>query len=73
MTTMPSNTSTEFAGIRNENEFYSHHYLSELFVGDIRKTVKRLERGGGRRPRKASASQAASGLEQEIPLVPEPV
>lgn len=23
-------------GISNENDFYSHHYLSEIFVGDIR-------------------------------------
>src|SRR5689334_30479 len=25
-----------FTGITNENEFYSHHYLSEVFRGDIR-------------------------------------
>lgn len=25
-----------FAGIANENEFYSHHYLAEVFKGDIR-------------------------------------
>src|SRR5574344_1813379 len=25
-----------FAGITNENEFYSHHYLSEVFKGDIK-------------------------------------
>ena len=30
-----------FAGIANENEFFSHHYLSELFEGDIKETVKR--------------------------------
>ncbi len=30
-----------FAGIHNENEFYSHHYLSEIFSGDIRATVDR--------------------------------
>ena len=22
-------------GIHNENEFYSHHYLAEIFAGDI--------------------------------------
>ena len=22
-------------GIRNENEFYRHHYLAEIFAGDI--------------------------------------
>ncbi|MFT3801173.1 MAG: class I SAM-dependent DNA methyltransferase [Burkholderiaceae bacterium] len=25
-----------FTGINNENEFYSHHYLAEVFKGDIR-------------------------------------
>ena len=34
-------TTTTFAGIHNENEFYSHHYLSEVFAGDIRETVER--------------------------------
>ena len=32
-----------FAGIHNENEFYSHHYLSEIFTGDIKETVKRWQ------------------------------
>ena len=32
-----------FAGIHNENEFYSHHYLSEIFTGDIQGTVKRWQ------------------------------
>ena len=31
-------TTATFAGIHNENEFYSHHYLSEVFAGDIRET-----------------------------------
>ena len=34
-------TATTFAGIHNENEFYSHHYLSEIFTGDIRDIVAR--------------------------------
>ena len=25
-----------FAGISNDNEFYSHHYLAEVFRGDIK-------------------------------------
>ncbi|MBV2180719.1 MAG: class I SAM-dependent DNA methyltransferase [Castellaniella sp.] len=28
-----------FAGITNENEFYSHHYLAEVFKGDIKNTL----------------------------------
>ena len=38
---MPDHGPAIFAGIANENEFFSHHYLSELFAGDIRETVKR--------------------------------
>ena len=36
-----ADTATTFAGIHNENGFYSHHYLSEIFTGDIRDTVAR--------------------------------
>lgn len=32
-----------FAGIANENEFYSHHYLSEVFKGDIKKRLDAWE------------------------------
>ena len=30
-----------YTGIQNENEFYSHHYLSEVFANDIRTTTAR--------------------------------
>lgn len=33
--------STSYIGIQNENEFYSHHYLSEVFAGDIKETTSR--------------------------------
>ena len=29
-----------FVGIVNENEFYSHHYLAEVFKGDIRERLE---------------------------------
>ena len=29
-----------FVGIVNENEFYSHHYLSEVFKGDIKECLE---------------------------------
>lgn len=32
-----------FAGIANENEFYGHHYLAEVFQGDIRAQVERWQ------------------------------
>src|ERR687891_87756 len=28
-----------FVGIANENEFYSHHYLAEVFKGDIKARI----------------------------------
>ena len=34
-------TAATFAGIHNENEFYSHHYLAEIFSGDIRSVIAR--------------------------------
>ena len=46
---MPPATAAAFTGIHNENEFYSHRYLSEIFGGDIRATVDRC--GNPRRPR----------------------
>ena len=31
---------SSFAGIANENEFYSHHYLAEVFKGDIKALIE---------------------------------
>ena len=52
---------TTFTGIQNENEFYSHHYLSELFANDIQATTSRWREAadadegtnGGRTPDQA--------------------
>ena len=51
-----------FAGIHNENEFYSHHYLSEIFAGDIKETVKQwqAEAAEGRPPPNAALRALAS-------------
>lgn len=39
---MPVAQATQtFAGIENENEFYSHHYLAEVFLGNIRAQLDR--------------------------------
>lgn len=35
-----SETVQSFAGIMNENEFYGHHYLAEVFKGDIRTLIE---------------------------------
>jgi hypothetical protein len=32
-----------FSGITNENEFYGHHYLSEVFQGDIKALIDRWQ------------------------------
>ena len=32
-----------FAGIANDNEFYSHHYLAEVFRGDIKINIEKWE------------------------------
>ncbi|VAW84754.1 Type II restriction enzyme, methylase subunits, partial [hydrothermal vent metagenome] len=34
-----SDNAATFLGINNENEFYSAHYLSEVFKGDIKETL----------------------------------
>ena len=34
-------------GVHNENEFYSHHYLSEIFAGDIQATSNAGASGPG--------------------------
>ena len=38
---------TTFTGIQNENEFYSHHYLLELFANDIQATTSRWRDAAG--------------------------
>ena len=47
---MPAATAA-LPGIHNENEFFSHHYLAEIFAGDVRETVERwraaAEEAGG--------------------------
>ena len=40
-----ADTAATFAGIHNENEFYSQRYLSEIFTGDIRGTIARWRDG----------------------------
>jgi hypothetical protein len=39
-----------FAGIANENEFYSHHYLAEVFKGDIKARLDTWEAAEAERP-----------------------
>ncbi|HRD68154.1 MAG TPA: hypothetical protein PKY50_18625, partial [Candidatus Competibacter sp.] len=39
----PPETAATFAGIANENEFFSHHYLAGVFRGDIQDTLDRWQ------------------------------
>jgi hypothetical protein len=47
--------SQNFVGITNENEFYGHQYLAEVFAGDIRELIERWQ---------ASADAAPAGDEE---------
>lgn len=38
-----ADTVSTFAGLTNENEFYSHHYLAEVFKGDIKALIERWQ------------------------------
>ena len=64
---MPVATAATFTGIHNENEFYSHHYLSEIFSGDIRAdrgfagASRPTPRAGGRRTRRCERWPATTG------------
>ena len=50
-----------FAGLTNENEFYSHHYLAEVFKGDIKSLIEQWqaaeEEGGAAATNKAPFKQ----------------
>jgi hypothetical protein len=61
MTTLDTTAQT-FAGIENENEFFGHHYLAEVFRGDIRDQLDAwVEREDGvwRAPQKVLAGLGA--------------
>ncbi len=34
-----ADTAATYIGINNENEFYTHHYLSQVFEGDIKQVL----------------------------------
>ncbi|MCV2356562.1 class I SAM-dependent DNA methyltransferase [Paucibacter sp. B2R-40] len=48
-----------FVGITNENEFYSHHYLAEVFKGDIKSRLEAWDAAA------AEAPPAADGIEPQ--------
>ncbi len=46
-------TSATFLGLNNENEFFSQHYLAEVFKGELSGLIKQWEEGGQEAPHKA--------------------
>ena len=44
-----------FTGIANENEFYGHHYLAEVFKGNIESLIKAWEAAEDAAPQNAAA------------------
>ena len=56
-----------FAGIQNENEFYSHHYLAELFANDIQATTARWRESA------AESSNGARTPDQALRALARPV
>lgn len=52
----------DLTGIQNENEFYSDHYLTTVFEGDIKETIERwnqLKADGGKAPHQEFGALAA--------------
>ena len=52
----------DLTGIQNENEFYSDHYLTTVFEGDIKETIERWNQNkeqGGKAPHQEFAALAA--------------
>ena len=51
----------DLTGIKNENEFYSDHYLTTVFEGDIKETIERWVKNkekGGKAPHQEVGAQA---------------
>jgi hypothetical protein len=71
---MPVAQATQtFAGIENENEFFSHHYLAEVFYGNIRDQIDRWqkaeeEEGGAKAPHSQLRSLASRWYSQRLEL-----
>jgi hypothetical protein len=62
-----------FAGIDNENEFFSHHYLAEVFLGQIRDQIDLWqkaedEEGGAKTPHSQLRSLANRWYAQRLDL-----
>lgn len=59
---MPSGQAVQsFVGIANENEFYGHHYLAEVFEGDIRSVVEGWQAAEEQVVEPAEAGKATEG------------
>ena len=66
-------TVSTFVGLANENEFYSHHYLAEVFKGDIKALIERWqaaedEEGGAKAPFKLLQGCSARWFAQQASM-----
>ena len=52
-------TIQSFAGIANENEFYGHHYLAEVFKGDIKTLIETWQANEDAAPEETRAEARA--------------
>jgi hypothetical protein len=55
-------TVQSFVGIANENEFYGHHYLAEVFKGDIRTLIESWQATEEATPESRAPFKRLSGL-----------
>ena len=53
-------TVQSFTGIANENEFYGHHYLAEVFKGDIRALIESWQAAEEAAAQSLAAGEAAA-------------
>jgi len=63
-----------FAGLTNENEFYSHHYLAEVFKGDIKSLIEQWQvaedaENGAKAPFKQLQACSARWFAQQASVV----
>ena len=68
-----ADTVSTFVGLANENEFYSHHYLAEVFKGDIKALIERWqaaeeEEGGAKAPFKLLQGCSARWFAQQASM-----
>jgi hypothetical protein len=60
-----SQTTQTFVGLTNENEFFSHHYLAEVFQGNIKEKLSEWEKAENENPENRSPLKKLSACSQD--------